>query len=281
MHKPLRGRKVRIGLPLHNWIRRVLSSVHMSILRRQADARRTYPLFLSRRAHRGINLGENRWSTVAVGRGLTNRRLVPLSSLLTSQSGSRRRHPGTLLSLPSIPFLFPRRSQLGHRDRLYDGAVSRDRDEVVVLGDPARLRRRPRRRRRWRRRRRRQRSPRAAHRAEVELGGRGRQGRVTLRLPSVMLSGPPRVSVDRWRLDVLVVVQVLRVPRRTEASPRYGKECSGHRFFGDQIFSVLIYPQGAEMSKRKRMRRPLPCCNPNGRRSRSAPRGKSCRGHPV
>ena len=230
MHKPLRGRKVRIGLPLHNWIRRVLSSVHMSILRRQADARRTYPLFLSRRAHRGINLGENRWSTVAVGRGLTNRRLIPLYSLLTSQSGSRGRHPGTLRGgtspLPSlhfVPFPFPRRSQLGHRDRLYDGAVSRDRDEVVVLGDPARLRRRPRRRRRWRRLRR-QRSPRAAHRAEVELGGRGRQGRVTLRLPSVMLSGPPRVSVDRWRLDVLVVVQVLRVPRRTEASPPCGRK---------------------------------------------------------
>ena len=234
VRKPLRGRKVRNGkgeaMPLHNWIRRVLVCPYVDS---PQAGRRSQDLSIIPLPSRASRHKFGRKQMVD-GRGRSGpHKQAARSSFFvadvakrfaTAPPGDTSRRDGSSPFPPFRSVPLSRRSQLGHRDRLYDGAVSRDRDEVVVLGDPARLRRRPRRRRRWRRRRRRQRSPRAAHRAEVELGGRGRQGRVTLRLPSVMLSGPPRVSVDRRRLDVLLVVQVLRVPRRTESSPRCGRE---------------------------------------------------------
>ena len=86
------------------------SSVHMSILRRQADARRTYPLFLSRRAHRGINLGENRWSTVAVGASQTGGSFLCVADVAkrfaTAPPGDSSRREESASS-PPFPSSFP------------------------------------------------------------------------------------------------------------------------------------------------------------------------------
>ena len=169
-------------------------------------------------------MGGNRWTTVGshkqTFRSSSFADVAKWSVNAVRAGDSRTRGGRRPLPYPQFHFStseFVLTSQLGHRNRFYDGSVLGDGDEVVVPGDPARPL--PDRRGRRRRGRLRQRGARTAHRAEVELGGRRREGRVTL--PAVTVSGPPIVSVDRRRrLDFLVVVHFLREPLLREARPR-------------------------------------------------------------